>query len=51
MHFSPGYYRVNYDLETWNRLIMKLDEDPTYFDVITRVQLLDDAFNLARAGN
>uniref|UniRef100_A0A8B9KXG1 Aminopeptidase n=1 Tax=Astyanax mexicanus TaxID=7994 RepID=A0A8B9KXG1_ASTMX len=33
-----GYYRVNYDEANWNRI-----------PVLNRVQLIDDAFNLARA--
>uniref|UniRef100_A0AAQ4QWD8 Aminopeptidase n=1 Tax=Gasterosteus aculeatus aculeatus TaxID=481459 RepID=A0AAQ4QWD8_GASAC len=37
-----GYYRVNYDLGNWNRLVELIP-------VINRAQLVDDAFNLARA--
>uniref|UniRef100_A0A671UW89 Aminopeptidase n=1 Tax=Sparus aurata TaxID=8175 RepID=A0A671UW89_SPAAU len=38
---ATGYYRVNYDLGNWERLLV--------IPVINRAQLVDDAFNLARA--
>lgn len=41
-----GYYRVNYDQPSWTKLInniMNLSD-------IARAQLIDDSFNLARAG-
>ncbi|KAL0978004.1 hypothetical protein UPYG_G00164620 [Umbra pygmaea] len=44
-----GYYRVNYDLDNWQRLLNQLDTDHTAIPVINRAQILDDAFNLARA--
>lgn len=40
-----GYYRVNYDQLSWKNLIKSLDS----LSNITRAQLIDDAFNLARA--
>lgn len=40
-----GYYRTNYDADSWKKLILKFTELPP----ITRAQLLDDSFNLARA--
>lgn len=40
-----GYYRVNYDITSWKRLLMNFHALPE----ITRAQLLDDAFQLARA--
>uniref|UniRef100_A0A672YB70 Aminopeptidase n=1 Tax=Sphaeramia orbicularis TaxID=375764 RepID=A0A672YB70_9TELE len=39
-----GFYRVNYDSENWERLLTKVD-----VPVINRAQIIDDAFNLARA--
>ncbi|XP_041082703.1 aminopeptidase N-like [Polyodon spathula] len=45
-----GYYRVNYDIENWNRLLQQLQDNFTKIPVINRAQLIDDAFNLARAG-
>ncbi|MGH0164815.1 UNVERIFIED_CONTAM: hypothetical protein FKN15_047876 [Acipenser sinensis] len=45
-----GYYRVNYDTENWNRLLQQLQDNFTKIPVINRAQLIDDAFNLARAG-
>ncbi|XP_077938221.1 aminopeptidase Ey-like isoform X2 [Gasterosteus aculeatus] len=44
-----GYYRVNYDLGNWNRLVEVLSNNHTLIPVINRAQLVDDAFNLARA--
>lgn len=44
-----GYYRVNYDDGNWNRLLNQLDTDPSAIPVINRAQIIDDAFNLARA--
>ncbi|KAF7239596.1 Aminopeptidase Ey [Varanus komodoensis] len=44
-----GYYRVNYDLENWNRLLKQLATDHQVIPVLNRAQMIDDAFNLARA--
>ncbi|CAH2274216.1 aminopeptidase N, partial [Pelobates cultripes] len=44
-----GYYRVNYDDGNWNKLIAQLETDPLTIPVINRAQIIDDAFNLARA--
>ncbi|KAI4875799.1 hypothetical protein NFI96_017138 [Prochilodus magdalenae] len=44
-----GYYRVNYDENNWNNLIDQLEMDHTVIPLISRGQLIDDAFNLARA--
>ncbi|CAF1185611.1 unnamed protein product, partial [Didymodactylos carnosus] len=46
-----GFYRVNYDSDNWNRIITAL-KSPNYntsFSSVTRSQLIDDAFNLARS--
>lgn len=40
-----GYYRVNYDYDSWVILSRSFDE----FSPAIRAQLVDDAFNLARA--
>lgn len=45
-----GYYRVNYDQHNWNLIVQQLLDDPREISVINRAQLIDDAFNLARAG-
>ncbi|XP_030623158.1 aminopeptidase N-like [Chanos chanos] len=45
-----GYYRVNYDEQNWNNLLNQLKTDRQSIPVINRAQLIDDAFNLARAG-
>ncbi|XP_059191202.1 aminopeptidase Ey-like [Centropristis striata] len=44
-----GYYRVNYDEGNWERLIDALMTNHSQIRVINRAQLVDDAFNLARA--
>ncbi|XP_028439977.1 aminopeptidase N isoform X1 [Perca flavescens] len=44
-----GYYRVNYDEGNWNKLLNCLMADHKLIPVINRAQLVDDAFNLARA--
>uniref|UniRef100_A0A146WKL4 Aminopeptidase n=1 Tax=Fundulus heteroclitus TaxID=8078 RepID=A0A146WKL4_FUNHE len=44
-----GYYRVNYDLGNWERLFSQLSADHQVIPLINRAQLVDDAFNLARA--
>ncbi|CAH2274215.1 aminopeptidase N [Pelobates cultripes] len=44
-----GYYRVNYDEGNWDKLIAQLEADHSIIPVINRAQIIDDAFNLARA--
>ncbi|AWP08987.1 putative aminopeptidase N-like [Scophthalmus maximus] len=44
-----GFYRVNYDLGNWERLLAQLQSEHQVIPVINRAQLVDDAFNLARA--
>ncbi|NXM78588.1 AMPN Aminopeptidase, partial [Serilophus lunatus] len=44
-----GYFRVNYNKENWDQLLSQLDTSHEVFPVINRAQLIDDAFNLARA--
>jgi aminopeptidase N len=48
IHHS-GFYRVNYDLSNWNKLVEQLYENHSLIDPINRAQLIDDSFNLARA--
>ena len=43
-----GYYRVNYEETIWKALAHQLHANPLVFTEISRVQLLDDAFTLAR---
>jgi aminopeptidase N len=46
-----GYYRVDYDQENWNALMKVLNSDDIQrVPAIDRATLIDDAFNLARAG-
>uniref|UniRef100_A0A671KT32 Aminopeptidase n=1 Tax=Sinocyclocheilus anshuiensis TaxID=1608454 RepID=A0A671KT32_9TELE len=44
-----GYYRVNYDPQNWERLLTQLTADHRVIPVLNRGQIIDDAFNLARA--
>uniref|UniRef100_A0A8C2KFU5 Aminopeptidase n=1 Tax=Cyprinus carpio TaxID=7962 RepID=A0A8C2KFU5_CYPCA len=44
-----GYYRVNYDPQNWERLLTQLTTDHKVIPVLNRGQIIDDAFNLARA--
>lgn len=44
-----GYFRVNYDPENWDRLISLLSSNYKALSVMNRAQIIDDAFNLARA--
>ncbi|XP_017284424.1 alanyl (membrane) aminopeptidase a [Kryptolebias marmoratus] len=46
---STGYYRVNYNPENWHRLLTQLEADLDRIPLMNRGQLIDDAFNLARA--
>ena len=43
-----GFYRVNYDLDMWNRLSEQLNSDHKIFSGANRAGLIGDAFNLAR---
>ncbi|KAG8193545.1 hypothetical protein JTE90_003754, partial [Oedothorax gibbosus] len=45
-----GYYRVNYDHRNWRLLIQQLDTDHTIIHPVNRAQIIDDALDLARAG-
>ncbi|XP_069758954.1 thyrotropin-releasing hormone-degrading ectoenzyme-like [Narcine bancroftii] len=47
---QTGYFRVNYDLRNWRLLIEQLMIKPKVISVGNRAGLIDDAFNLARAG-
>ncbi|MBN3324836.1 TRHDE protein, partial [Atractosteus spatula] len=47
---QTGYFRVNYDLQNWRLLIEQLMRNPEVISVGNRAGLIDDVFNLARAG-
>ncbi|XP_063969459.1 glutamyl aminopeptidase-like [Lytechinus pictus] len=47
--FRMGYYRVNYDPDTWNALGEQLQLKFDDIDETERAGIIDDAFNLARA--
>ncbi|KAM6125423.1 aminopeptidase N [Phoenicopterus ruber ruber] len=44
-----GYFRVNYNPENWDQLLKQLSTNHEAIPVINRAQIIDDAFNLARA--
>ncbi|KAG9266985.1 aminopeptidase N [Astyanax mexicanus] len=44
-----GFYRVNYDPQNWQRLLSQLSTDHSVIPVLNRAQIVDDAFNLAKA--
>ncbi|NXT18500.1 AMPN Aminopeptidase, partial [Syrrhaptes paradoxus] len=44
-----GYFRVNYNQENWDQLLAQLTTNHQVIPVINRAQIIDDAFNLARA--
>lgn len=47
-----GYYRVNYDDNLWSEIQKVLkSNDRNNIHRLNRAQLIDDAMNLARAGN
>uniref|UniRef100_A0A8C3F125 Aminopeptidase n=1 Tax=Chrysemys picta bellii TaxID=8478 RepID=A0A8C3F125_CHRPI len=47
---QTGYFRVNYDIRNWRLLIDQLMRNHEVISVSNRAGLIDDAFNLARAG-
>ncbi|PNF37826.1 Aminopeptidase N [Cryptotermes secundus] len=47
---ETGYYRVNYDSESWRLISDGLHANHDSIHPVNRAQLLDDALNLARAG-
>uniref|UniRef100_A0A7M4FUT1 Aminopeptidase n=1 Tax=Crocodylus porosus TaxID=8502 RepID=A0A7M4FUT1_CROPO len=47
---QTGYFRVNYDIRNWRLLINQLMRNHKVISVSNRAGLIDDAFNLARAG-
>ncbi|NXS75702.1 AMPN Aminopeptidase, partial [Pandion haliaetus] len=44
-----GYFRVNYNQENWDQLLRQLFTNHQAIPMINRAQIIDDAFNLARA--
>uniref|UniRef100_A0A182QV74 Aminopeptidase n=1 Tax=Anopheles farauti TaxID=69004 RepID=A0A182QV74_9DIPT len=46
---QTGYYRVNYDAHNWAKIAAALRTDVSAIHRFNRAQLINDAFNLARA--
>ncbi|XP_050086088.1 aminopeptidase N-like isoform X2 [Anopheles aquasalis] len=47
---QTGYYRINYDDDLWNLIIITLINNHTIIHNVNRAQLIDDALNNARTG-
>ncbi|KAL8580187.1 hypothetical protein ACOMHN_059160 [Nucella lapillus] len=47
---QTSYCRVLYDTATWHALIGQLNRDPKVIPAISRGQIINDAWNLAKAG-
>ncbi|CAH2296190.1 aminopeptidase Q [Pelobates cultripes] len=45
-----GYYRINYDGKNWNNIAKQLQKSHKVLPVVNRVQLIDNAFTLAKSG-
>ncbi|KAL4228896.1 hypothetical protein ACF0H5_011936 [Mactra antiquata] len=45
-----GFYRVNYDVALWEAILDQLMTNHTVIHPINRAQIINDAWNLARAG-
>lgn len=50
LHSALGFYRVNYESDNWVKLVQQLNDSHEAIHVLNRAQLIDDSFNLARAG-
>jgi aminopeptidase N len=49
--FITGFYRVNYDVPGWQKILSVLKEgDLTDINVLNRANIIDDLLNLGRAG-
>eukprot|EP00794_Sanderia_malayensis_P019484 gene19484-21408_t len=49
-YMQAGFYRVTYNNNNWKLLIAQLQNDHKVFSPLDRAGIIDDAFNLARAG-
>uniref|UniRef100_A0A8D2Q6D6 Aminopeptidase n=1 Tax=Varanus komodoensis TaxID=61221 RepID=A0A8D2Q6D6_VARKO len=45
-----GYYRINYEETYWRKIAKWLEKDPKVIPAVNRLQLMEDAFQLMRAG-
>ncbi|XP_077988862.1 endoplasmic reticulum aminopeptidase 1-like [Glandiceps talaboti] len=46
---ATGFYRVNYDTDSWDAIIQQLQSDHTVFTSSDRTSFIDDIFHFARA--
>ena len=49
-NLQTGYYKVNYDLNNWQRIANQLKKNYSKIVTLNRAQVIDDSFDLARAG-
>ncbi|XP_049530308.1 aminopeptidase N-like [Anopheles darlingi] len=47
---QTGYYRINYDDNLWNLIVITLSKNHSTIHHLNRAQLIDDALNNARTG-
>ena len=47
---QTGYYKVNYDLDNWQKIIQSLEEDPRKINRVNKGQIFNDLFSLAKVG-
>nr|AEO12690.1 aminopeptidase N1 [Ostrinia nubilalis] len=47
---ASGFYRVNYDDTNWALIVQALRNNPNVIHEFNRVQIIDDLFNMGRAG-
>ena len=47
---QSSFYRINYDIENWLALGEQLRADHTVIHSLNRAQIIDDSFQLAKAG-
>ena len=47
---AKGYYRINYDLDNWKRIIQLFLVEHHLIPPASRARILDDAFILAKVG-
>ncbi|CAK5081157.1 unnamed protein product [Meloidogyne enterolobii] len=47
---AHGYYRIQYDPETYENIICTLFTNMTFINLASRARLLEDAFTIARTG-
>jgi len=47
---AMGFFRVNYELENWKKIVKQLDTNPQKIKDEIKAMLISDSFDLSRAG-